>query len=635
MDAQLGPLSVYGPSQLSTVQTEDLRVLGRARIANLNILSDDATGSASLTTNFAGDLTLSAAGSNINFHASDTVRILNTTAATSTSTGALLISGGLGIAGDSSLAKLTCTSTTAPQIRAAYSAGIHTDITTDSAGDLLIDTTGNDINLHSSDTVRVLNTTAGNSAITGALICSGDITTLKSMRLTSSLVLYRNVSSTDYTTITSRTPDGILQIRNTREGGHVLDASCYTSGISIGFADVIDLVAVLPESPNDGDRYILTTTGNIQQYNAGVWSETATFRRYTVYVSARGTYYIKSAYQGLTSDWQPMATYEAYRNLTNYPTPIVRMHYAVGNDTYATIDVTSATNLHIGHNSSISTMSLDFGKSVTVRSGEDIIPTDTQSGALIISGGLRLTKRLYNDSTEDAALNSETGAIQTLGGVRAAKKIICNDITDATSTGTGALIIAGGASVAKSLHVGESIIHGPQWEDLQLISSSRSVGPEKTIWDYIPSTTISGWYLPGTSTTTIEWAAQMPHAWLPGSEINLHLHLIFNDNIGDPAAVSRFQCYMNIGNQTYEMVEYSVIQNYITGTFLYRKPTILTLITRTAAQMANFGASTILTGKITREWVDIATTTDNRPCWIVGFDIHYQRSRMGTVSEIS
>jgi len=68
--------------------------------SNALTLAYDPLGAA--TTTFAvsagGDLTVNALGNDINMHSTDTVRILNTTASTSTTTGALIISGGLGLA---------------------------------------------------------------------------------------------------------------------------------------------------------------------------------------------------------------------------------------------------------------------------------------------------------------------------------------------------------------------------------------------------------------------------------------------------------------------------------------------------------------------------------------------------------
>jgi hypothetical protein len=60
-----------------------------------------------------GDITINATGNNLNFHATDHVEVLNTTASTSQTTGALVVDGGLGVSGDIYASSLNLSDTTA------------------------------------------------------------------------------------------------------------------------------------------------------------------------------------------------------------------------------------------------------------------------------------------------------------------------------------------------------------------------------------------------------------------------------------------------------------------------------------------------------------------------------------------
>jgi hypothetical protein len=116
------------------------------------------------------------------------VNIISTVASASTSTGALIVSGGVGIAkelragGGLSVDGPSFISSTLG-VRGLYnyaSTGTNrTVITTDTNGDLTINADGNDINFHSTDTVRVLNTTPSISTTSGALVVSGGLSTAK------------------------------------------------------------------------------------------------------------------------------------------------------------------------------------------------------------------------------------------------------------------------------------------------------------------------------------------------------------------------------------------------------------------------------------------------------------------------
>jgi hypothetical protein len=65
--------------------------------------------------------------------------------------------------------------TNAVELKIYYDYQNNTTLTVSNTGDITIDSSGNDINMHSTDAVHVLNTTASTSTTTGALIASGGI----------------------------------------------------------------------------------------------------------------------------------------------------------------------------------------------------------------------------------------------------------------------------------------------------------------------------------------------------------------------------------------------------------------------------------------------------------------------------
>ena len=154
------------------------------------ILYQDLAGSkyltASVDTN--GDCTLNCSGNDMNFHSTDAVHVLNTTAATSSITGALTISGGLGVVGDVYAANfygpmapsgaLSIITTTIPQLTVGYSGTFKSTHSVSATGDLTLAATGGApslVKIAAANPLRVLNTDNSTSYTTGALVVGGGI----------------------------------------------------------------------------------------------------------------------------------------------------------------------------------------------------------------------------------------------------------------------------------------------------------------------------------------------------------------------------------------------------------------------------------------------------------------------------
>ncbi|RPI88535.1 MAG: hypothetical protein EHM41_00895 [Chloroflexi bacterium] len=111
----------------------------------------------------AGNLTMDCSGGNMNFHSSDLVHVLNTTAATSQTSAALTVSGGVGISGNVYMG----------QILVQNDGAGGTVTKTVNNGDWTVNASGNDINFHSTDSVHVLNNGANAFTVDGISTSSG------------------------------------------------------------------------------------------------------------------------------------------------------------------------------------------------------------------------------------------------------------------------------------------------------------------------------------------------------------------------------------------------------------------------------------------------------------------------------
>jgi len=189
-------LYVGGTSDSTSTSTGALIVTGGARIgsqlrvggattilapvANQLVVGYDNTNSTTFTVSSTGDMTIDAYGNDINLASTDAVKVLNTAGSVSTATGALIVSGGLGMAGELHVGddtyiegdgQLYITSVYGEQLKLRYNTSNTAYLSVDSAGDLYIITTGG--NVRTASKVRITNTTDATSTTTGALIVSG------------------------------------------------------------------------------------------------------------------------------------------------------------------------------------------------------------------------------------------------------------------------------------------------------------------------------------------------------------------------------------------------------------------------------------------------------------------------------
>lgn len=89
-----------------------------------------------------GDLTINTSGNDLNFHATDAVHVLNVTAASSKTTGAFTVNGGVGFSGASYADRFTAIGTATPHFTAIRTAGTQSSLAVGPLGETTVDATG-------------------------------------------------------------------------------------------------------------------------------------------------------------------------------------------------------------------------------------------------------------------------------------------------------------------------------------------------------------------------------------------------------------------------------------------------------------------------------------------------------------
>ena len=128
----------------------------------------DNTKYTTLTVDTGGCMSIDCSGNDLNFANTDIVHVLSTTLSTSTDTGALIVSGGIGISKQMHLGDTLTIHNVSDGTKT-------TTMTVDTGGDMTIDCSGNDFNFANTDAIHILNTTSSTSTTTGALTINGGV----------------------------------------------------------------------------------------------------------------------------------------------------------------------------------------------------------------------------------------------------------------------------------------------------------------------------------------------------------------------------------------------------------------------------------------------------------------------------
>ena len=385
------------------------------------------------------------------------VNIDDTTSSTTTSTGALVVDGGVGVAENitvggqtKSTATTESTNVTSGAIITAGGVGIAKNLNVGGnvvvTGDLTVQGTTTTVN-STEVTVADLNLTLADGAADSSAANGGGITvdganaTLVYTHATTSWDLNKTTRVTDNAGATS-TSSGALQsagglgvAENAYIGGilDVTGAATLDSTLSVG--GEATLASAIVSDLTAGRVVLAGTSGAIED------STNLTFDGSTLAVTGAATVSTTLGVTGAT-------TLSSTLGVTGATTLSSTLGVTGATTLSSSLDVTGATNLNDTTTSTSNTTGAlivdgGFGLAENFNMGgdADIDGTITVGGAATLSSTLGVTGATTLSSTLDV-----TGATNL------------NDTTDSTSPTTGALIVDGGVGVAKSLVTGAGAI---------------------------------------------------------------------------------------------------------------------------------------------------------------------------------
>lgn len=126
------------------------------------------------------------------------------------------------------------------------------------------------------------------------------------------------------------------------------------------------------------------------------------------------------------------------------------------NDTSGNVITVNHTTTSTGFSSGALVVLGGVGISGNLRIGDTTNSTSTTTGSLTVRGGVGIAGTLYVGSGQ-AVTATATGDMVVTGGAGIGGSLRISGTTDATSSASGALIVSGGVGVAKNLYVGSQL----------------------------------------------------------------------------------------------------------------------------------------------------------------------------------
>ena len=504
-----GQLTVWNTSTLQSITSRGATTDKAITITNTTPSSSTSTGALVVTggmgvaediyvggqiavatiTSISGDITIDPAGtSNVVFGTGAQVKIQDTTAASSTATGALVVSGGLGVAEDVYVGG---------QIAVSTITSISGDITIDPAG------TSNVV-FGTGAQVKILDTTLSSSIATGALVVSGGVGVAEDVyvggqiavatitSISGDITIDPNGTSNvvfgtgaqvkiQDTTAASSTATGALVV----SGGLGVAEDVYVGG-QIAVSTITSISGNITIDPNGVSDVVFGTGAQVKINDTTGATTTATGALVVSGgVGVGGDLYIggeivaqKLTIQLTTITTTMVQTDDIIKTVnttaaTNTTTGalVVSGGAGIGGNVYVGGQIAVATITSIISNSDITidpngTGNVVFGTGAQVKINDTTGATTTATGALVVSGGVGVAEDIYVGgqiavatitsiiSNSDITIDPN-GTGNVVFGTGAQVKI--NDVTAASSTITGALVVSGGVGVAEDIYVGGQI----------------------------------------------------------------------------------------------------------------------------------------------------------------------------------
>ena len=177
------------------------------------------------------------------------------------------------------------------------------------------------------------------------------------------------------------------------------------------------------------------------------------------------------------------------------------------------------------------------GNSIILNSAA--VTTSTTSGALIVAGGVGIGGTLFTDPSK----KSSVSGFAISNGVGTGTSLILNSSALSNTTSSGALIISGGAGIAKSLNIGEGINlwNGANYTGLK---SAASTSIQYTLPATVPSGTGTS-FLSSSDTGVMAWvAAPTGGGGSPSGSVG---DVQYNSGTGNFASTADFNWANSIG----------------------------------------------------------------------------------------
>lgn len=286
--------------------------------------------------------------------------------------------------------------------------------------------------------------------------------------------------------------------------------------------------------------------------------------------------------------------------------------------------------------------------------------TNITTGSLTIAGGLGVAKDIFingvmNELNTTNATSASTGSVILSGGLGIAKDLYISGVikelntTQSTSTDTGALIVSGGLGVAKDLFVqsninikngtytfnsnldasGKLTLSNTNREiyindlcnDLQMLQGVKTAAGTAQMADFysIDSVQIQQLEFQKAAQNYIYFNSQVPHTWKAESTVYPHLHIATTTNMGTDTANFRITWEIKDINAVYTgVVATSTAYNdtiEVTG-----KEALKHCVVGFASHALTgvVGPSPIIVGKLERE----NSGTFAGSIFLIGFDFH-------------